>query len=270
MKKYGWEWKTEEGAKKFVGILVREVSASLKGEPLKREEVVVLADEMIALEGCFPDSFIILAVIGGIYSESAVESSMDLPLSNELISKAERAQELASKYIIDGQLTDPEETDPFINRVNLARYYTNFCNIGYAKYIQSDCREKQQFLATKLYYEKAIELDPDSGTLKYFGQQMEKLTGSSQKAGGCFVVTAACGNIKSPEVVYLSNFRDNVLAGTINGRRFIDAYYAVSPYFVFIISKSNRLKLITRILLVRPLINLLGLNSPPLAAMDKK
>lgn len=78
-----------------------------------------------------------------------------------------------------------------------------------------------------------------------------------KKGGGCFIITAACGNIMAPEVIFLSSFRDQVLNKTIVGQKFVHIYYAISPYFAEIISKSRPLRTIIRVLLVKPLISLL-------------
>jgi tetratricopeptide (TPR) repeat protein len=263
MKPHGWRWKTKDGQNRFTEILSMIVAGGgrLKGEDLKR--AVTLADDLVALEDCLPDSFFVLSELGSIYSESAIMNYRDLSLSNELISKAKKAQELASKYIIEGRLVDPEQADEFQNRVHLKTYYTNFCLIGFARYVQSDCQESKDFLAAKPYYDKAIALDPNDSALKFIGEQMRKLIDTSQstsetsqpkKSGGCFVVTAAYGNSESPEVVYLADFRDKVLGSTVNGKKFIEAYYILSPYVASIISESNTLKLLARIILIRPLV----------------
>lgn len=45
----------------------------------------------------------------------------------------------------------------------------------------------------------------------------------------CFIATAACGTPDAPEVQALRRYRDQVLNRSRLGRRFVRAYYAVSP-----------------------------------------
>jgi len=74
------------------------------------------------------------------------------------------------------------------------------------------------------------------------------------KSGGCFIATAACGAVNSPEVLYLSAYRDDVLQTSTFGRMFIRFYYRVSPYMTDIISKSFIMRTITRVVVIRPTI----------------
>jgi len=79
------------------------------------------------------------------------------------------------------------------------------------------------------------------------------ITISSNK-GGCFVATVAFGDYGSPEVQFLTRFRDTVLSKSVLGRSFITTYYLVGPYLASIIGKSSALRLATRRLFLRPLI----------------
>ncbi|MBK8464876.1 MAG: DUF4339 domain-containing protein [Chloracidobacterium sp.] len=74
------------------------------------------------------------------------------------------------------------------------------------------------------------------------------------KKGMCFVATAAFGDYSSPEVQFLSRFRDTVLAKSLSGRLFIRVYYSVGPCLAAIISKSPMLLACTRQLFLRPMI----------------
>lgn len=80
---------------------------------------------------------------------------------------------------------------------------------------------------------------------------------SKGNGGGCFIATAAFGNYNAPEVVYLSNFRDDTLNRSLLGRFFIRAYYALSPRFAEIIAKSDFLKSAVRKMFLQPIIFLL-------------
>lgn len=55
---------------------------------------------------------------------------------------------------------------------------------------------------------------------------------ASGGTGGCYVATCVYGSYDCPEVWTLRRYRDNVLAGTWLGRKFISAYYATSPKLV--------------------------------------
>jgi len=79
------------------------------------------------------------------------------------------------------------------------------------------------------------------------------------KKGGCFVATAACGDVNAPEVIYLSAFRDDVLNGSLLGRIFIRGYYTVSPYLASVIARSNALRAIVRSAFLKPVISMLRL-----------
>jgi len=75
---------------------------------------------------------------------------------------------------------------------------------------------------------------------------------TEKKSGGCFIATAACGTPFAPEVVVLSEFRDNVLARSGAGRAFISTYYAFSPPIASLIGRNDLLRLIAMNLIVRP------------------
>jgi hypothetical protein len=85
---------------------------------------------------------------------------------------------------------------------------------------------------------------------------MDKTFGR-QKAGYCFVATAAFGAADAPEVVYLSDFRDEILSRSVFGRKFISFYYAISPFFASIIAQSVFLRSAVRRVFLKPMIGLL-------------
>ncbi len=74
-----------------------------------------------------------------------------------------------------------------------------------------------------------------------------------KKAGMCFIATAACGDPFAPEVIVLSDFRDNVLLHSRCGRAFVHVYYTVSPPFAAVIAKFAVLRHAVMSLIVRPL-----------------
>lgn len=51
----------------------------------------------------------------------------------------------------------------------------------------------------------------------------------SEKRGGCFIATSAFSSPFSPEVLWLQSWRDEVLAPTSIGKKFIAFYYQLSP-----------------------------------------
>lgn len=79
-----------------------------------------------------------------------------------------------------------------------------------------------------------------------------------KSSSGCFFATAAFGDHMAPEVIYLHHYRDKVLNKTTAGRTFIHIYWIFSPYIARFISKSVVLKMLTREILLRPMIRLLS------------
>jgi hypothetical protein len=54
-------------------------------------------------------------------------------------------------------------------------------------------------------------------------------TGYGRRGGSCFIATAAYGTHFSKQLYILENFRDKILSESALGRKFINAYYALSP-----------------------------------------
>lgn len=72
------------------------------------------------------------------------------------------------------------------------------------------------------------------------------------KKSGCFIATAAMGSYDHPSVLVLRKYRDDILADSEIGRKFVDAYYNLSPRIAEVIAQRELLKRLTRILVVRP------------------
>jgi hypothetical protein len=87
-----------------------------------------------------------------------------------------------------------------------------------------------------------------------FGQL--KFAVDKDKSGGCFIATACYGSYDDSNVLILRNYRDNYLAKNYFGELFIRFYYFISPPIARIISKSEKLKSITRLIIVEPIVNL--------------
>ena len=73
------------------------------------------------------------------------------------------------------------------------------------------------------------------------------------KSGACFVATAALGNYNHPVVIDLRVFRDNWLAKREWGVQFIDWYYKEGPKMASYISKSESMKRIAFVVIIKPL-----------------
>jgi hypothetical protein len=71
--------------------------------------------------------------------------------------------------------------------------------------------------------------------------------------GGCFIATAAFGGESAPEVVFLRQFRDDVLMANWPGRQVVRLYYTLSPPLAEFIAGHELLRQITRCAL-RPII----------------
>ena len=81
------------------------------------------------------------------------------------------------------------------------------------------------------------------------------ITSVTEKSGGCFVATACYGDYDAPEVLVLRRYRDDKLLKTLYGKAFVKFYYAVSPFFAALISKSETLKKSVRQYFLEPIIS---------------
>jgi len=87
--------------------------------------------------------------------------------------------------------------------------------------------------------------------------RQEQSRSKPPEGGWCFVATAAFGDYNSPEVIYLSVFRDQVLNHSLFGRAFVRIYYKISPPLAGIIAKSSLLRRLVRSLVLQPIISFL-------------
>jgi hypothetical protein len=81
------------------------------------------------------------------------------------------------------------------------------------------------------------------------GELEEDASPRETKRKFCFIATAAYGSPLAREVVLLKTFRDDHLARGFCGRKFIQAYYRVSPSLARPIGRSTLLKQLIRWLL---------------------
>lgn len=83
-------------------------------------------------------------------------------------------------------------------------------------------------------------------------------SGGGGSDSGCFIATAAFGSPLERHVVLLKEFRDAVLLPTKLGKKFVSAYYRLSPPVADFISRHDQLKPLVRVALY-PLIGLAAL-----------
>lgn len=86
------------------------------------------------------------------------------------------------------------------------------------------------------------------------GEMMRVVSSEPTAAPGsnCFIATAACGNDQAQDVVQLCLFREKVLRQTRLGCAVIAVYESVSPPLARLISRSEALRRLVRVLVVRP------------------
>jgi len=74
---------------------------------------------------------------------------------------------------------------------------------------------------------------------------------------GCFVATACYGDHDAPEVKILRNFRDHTLKKFLTGKIFIGLYYFISPLLVRCFLRSDRIKMLVRILFLERIVRII-------------
>lgn len=94
-------------------------------------------------------------------------------------------------------------------------------------------------------------------------RQMKDEIENPPKKGMCFVATAAYGSPLAPEVVVLSRFRDDVLLTSETGRRVVRFYYLLSPPFAAVIARVGMLRLLTRTILLTPILHIMNYANRP-------
>jgi hypothetical protein len=125
-------------------------------------------------------------------------------------------------------------------------------------------------------YSLRCERMPDSevqaANMEQFGKNLQRVKAKAAKTaspttpasaqstpkspGGCFVATAACGDPLAPEVIALSDFRDEVLVRSRMGRALISLYYTTSPPVAALIARFSVLRNAALALVVRPAVRL--------------
>ena len=95
------------------------------------------------------------------------------------------------------------------------------------------------------YGEKIRKYDPSYVTPS-ISKKSSTSTTTETPSSGCYVATAVYGSYDCPEVWTLRRFRDNTLAETWYGLRFIRIYYAISPKLVKWFGKTTWFKQLWR------------------------
>jgi hypothetical protein len=71
----------------------------------------------------------------------------------------------------------------------------------------------------------------------------------ANRKASCFIATSAYNGVHNPQVVFLQNWRDEVLLNNSIGILFIEIYYAVSPPLAQVLDKLSFLKPLVRLIL---------------------
>lgn len=82
----------------------------------------------------------------------------------------------------------------------------------------------------------------------------ESVFQDKKKSSGCFIATAVYGSSYVDEVMVLRDFRDNWLLKYSLGNAFVKFYYWISPPIANQIAKSNYLRIVTKVVLILPLL----------------
>ena len=78
-----------------------------------------------------------------------------------------------------------------------------------------------------------------------------------RKESPCFIATAVYESPTDPRVIFLKEFRDNVLSNSSCGRAAVTLYYSLSPKIAHFISRSVCLKRLMRYVVMDPLVSML-------------
>ena len=110
-------------------------------------------------------------------------------------------------------------------------------------------------------YERVPADEQESFRKRHDIENLRKIATSDEqptaKKSGCFIATATYGSPLAPEVLTFRRFRDDILLTTKAGTAFVEFYYLVSPPLARLISKGRFLRIVTRHLLLQPILRLL-------------
>ena len=169
-------------------------------------------------------------------------------------------------------LTDPEEKE-LVKKELSSRYYQHYLNINHGGKDQpegfgtaapdgpvTEIPATEDVPVDEIGAEDEelpdlVELEPIKLTSPAAPETVAPPTEKASKKY-CFIATAAYGSPLAREVALLQHYRDNYLSRTPPGRKFIEAYYRLSPYPAGLISRNKLLRNCARYLLT-PLILLI-------------
>ena len=110
-------------------------------------------------------------------------------------------------------------------------------------------------------YERVPADEQESFRKRHDIENLRKIAASddrqAEKKSGCFIATATYGSPLAPEVMVFRHFRDDILLTSKAGTAFVEFYYLVSPPLARLISNGRFLKVVTRYLLLEPVLRLL-------------
>jgi hypothetical protein len=110
-------------------------------------------------------------------------------------------------------------------------------------------------------YERVPADEQESFRKRHDIENLRKIATSddrqAEKKSGCFIATATYGSPLAPEVLVFRRFRDDILLTSKVGTAFVEFYYLISPPLARLISKGRLLRIVTRHLLLEPVLRLL-------------
>jgi len=173
---------------------------------------------------------------------------------------------------IDASIIDIEPNEikfEFISDFERMESMEYHCHIGYLrlKYNKEKFGEELlsykdgddvKIIATFLGISSRDIFDLDLTSIEKYNRTRQDRIYARQKKfhnSSCFIATACYGDINAPEVLILRQFRDSKLLINKVGRILVAIYYQLSPPFARLISKSERLKIYTRKILLGPIVS---------------
>jgi hypothetical protein len=173
----------------------------------------------------------------------------------------EYSKKVFEKYKIDldklysrsGNSTSSTYDPPYIAVINLFDIAIITDNDEILLYFYTQVTHHIRQNGTKSYINELIKKKTTvEDLLKSKNVDLPKVK-SKNYSPGCFIATATLGSNCHPMVLDLQQFRDTVLMQNSLGRLFIKCYYKFSPYFAKIISNNPYLKMLSLMLIIKPL-----------------
>lgn len=176
MCKFGWNWTSVRALEAYRLLLVD--SAFCNGSFAASEHLsslIELADEIVRLEGCMPRSFKVAVDLGTIYSAAAVNNAHDARESDAFIVKANDAWCIASTHLQNDAQRDAALVEPGALRATyLGGYWQIPCEMGFARYLQTNCTDVSHLRALKKHWLAAKQERPNHPILLDIGEHIAK------------------------------------------------------------------------------------------------